>query len=66
MLLEGINYDSHFPCTPEGPNYDFYCPIGSIVKVYEVDGIYAMIISDSKIEQEKPFDLLNGRDVLRF
>ena len=30
MLLEETNYDSYFPCTPEGTNYDllptwFYC-----------------------------------------
>ena len=33
MLLEETNYDSYFPCTPEGTNYDYYCPPGSIVKV---------------------------------
>ena len=37
VLLEGTNYGSYFPCTPEGTNYDFYSPPGSIVKVYEVE-----------------------------
>jgi hypothetical protein len=34
VLLEGTNYGSYFPCTPEGTNYDFYSPPDSIVKAY--------------------------------
>ena len=30
-------YDS---CTPEGTNYDYYCPPGSIGGIYELDNVF--------------------------
>ena len=50
MLLEGINYDSYFPCTAEGTNYDYYCPPGSIVLKNDAIFHYIMIEAGCSVE----------------
>ena len=27
LYLEGTNYEPYRPCSPEGPNYEIYCPV---------------------------------------